>query len=205
MSNGHQANIYVLQIPYREAHITYKQKCVTDNSELSDIIDAQVNMVISSFPATDKQLVKFANETKNDPMLHAVMKCILYGCKNGQCPAYASFKDELCIINGIIFRGSRIVVPASMRNEMLCSIHEGHLGIDKQKNMSRNVLYWPNMNVDIEKKSQNCTTCLKYRPAQCKESYYEDHDVLGPWSKVGTDIFHWRGVNYILVIDYYSN
>ena len=34
------------------------------------------------------------------------------------------------------------------------------------------------MNVDIEKKSQNCTTCLKYRPAQCKESYHEDHDVL---------------------------
>ena len=74
--------------------------------------------------------------------------------ENGQCPAYASFKDELCIINGIIFRGSRIVVPASMRNEMLCRIHEGHLGIDKQKNMSRNVLYWSNMNVDIEKVSK---------------------------------------------------
>ena len=95
---------------------TFKQKCVTDNFELSAFIDAQVNMVISSFPATDKQLVKFANETKNDPMLHAVMNGILYGWKNGQCPAYASFKDKLCIINGIIFRGSRIVVPASMRN-----------------------------------------------------------------------------------------
>ena len=35
---------------------------------------------------------------------------------------------------------------------MLCRIHEGHLVIDKQNNMSRNVLYWPNMNVDIEKK-----------------------------------------------------
>ena len=70
---------------------TFKQKCVTDNSELNAIIDAQVNMVISSFPATDKQLVKFANETNNDSMLHAVMKCILYGWKNG--PAYASFTD----------------------------------------------------------------------------------------------------------------
>ena len=91
-------------------------------------------MVISSFPATDKQLVKFANGIKNYPMLHAVMKCMkLYVWKNGKCPAYESFKDELCIIQGIIFRGSRIVVPASMRNVMLCRIHEGHLGIDKQK------------------------------------------------------------------------
>ena len=105
-------------------------------------------MVISSYPVIDKQLVKLANETRNDPLLHAVMKCILYGLENGQFPAYGSFKDELCIINCIIFRGSRIVVPASMRNEMLCRIHEGHLGIDKQKNISINVLYWPNINVD---------------------------------------------------------
>ena len=33
-------------------------------------------MVISSFPAADKHLVKFANETKSGPMLHAVMNCI---------------------------------------------------------------------------------------------------------------------------------
>ena len=65
---------------------TFKQKCITDNSELSTIIYAQVNMIISSFPATDKQLVKFANYTKNFPMLHAVMKCILYGCKMANVP-----------------------------------------------------------------------------------------------------------------------
>ena len=40
-----------------ERHIEAKN--VADNSELSAIIDAQVNMVISSYPATDKQLVKF--------------------------------------------------------------------------------------------------------------------------------------------------
>ena len=52
-------------------------------------------MVISLFPATDKQLVKFANETKHFHMLHAVMKYILYGWKNGQCPVYANFKDDV--------------------------------------------------------------------------------------------------------------
>ena len=44
---------------------------------------------------------------------------------------------------------------------MLCRIHEGHLGIEKQKKMSMNVLY-TNMDVDIEKKSTNFTICLWY-------------------------------------------
>ena len=140
-----------------------------------------------------------------DPILYAVKNCILHGWKNGQCPAYASFKDELCVINGIIFKGSRIVVPVSMRNEMLCRIHEGHLGQDKQKSMARCVLYWPNMNVHIEEMSNKCAVCQMYKPAQCKESYHTDDDITGPWDKVATDCFHFRGHDYLLLVDYYSN
>ena len=181
---------------------SFNNDCI--DTELSDIVDAHVDLVIKSFPATDKQLIRFANETLKDPILYAVKNCILHGWKNGQCPAYASFKDELCVINGIIFKGSRIVVPVSMRNEMLCRIHEGHLGQDKQKSMARCVLYWPNMNVHIEEMSNKCAVCQMYKPAQCKESYHTDDDITGPWDKVATDCFHFRGHDYLLLVDYYS-
>ena len=182
---------------------SFNNDCI--DTELSDIVDAHVDLVFKSFPATDKQLIRFANETLKDPILYAVKNCILHGWKNGQCPAYASFKDELCVINGIIFKGSRIVVPVSMRNEMLCRIHEGHLGQDKQKSMARSVLYWPNMNVHIEEMSNKCAVCQMYKPAQCKESYHTDDDITGPWDKVATDCFHFRGHDYLLLVDYYSN
>ena len=182
---------------------SFNIECI--DTELSDIVDAHVDLVIKSFPATDKQLIRFANETLKDPILYAVKNCILHGWKNGQCPAYASFKDELCVINGIIYKGSRIVVPVSMRNEMLCRIHEGHLEQDKQKSMARSVLYWPNMNVHIEEMSNKCAVCQMYKPAQCKESYHTDDDITGPWDKVATDCFHFRGHDYLLLVDYYSN
>ena len=67
-----------LQIPYREAHLSKNVLLIILNSVLL-LMFKLIIIVISSFPATDKQLVTFANETKNDPMLHAVMKCILYG------------------------------------------------------------------------------------------------------------------------------
>ena len=133
-----------LVIPNTLSRASFNFYCI--DTELSDIVDTHVDLVIKSFPATEKQLIRFAIETLKDQ--------ILYGWKNGQCPAYASFKDELCVINGIIFKGSRIVVPVSMRKEMLCRIHEGHLGQDKQKSMTRSILYCPNMNVHIEEMSK---------------------------------------------------
>ena len=192
-----------LVIPDTLSRASFNINCI--DTELSDIVDTHVDLVIKSFPATDKQLIRFANETLKDPILYAAKNCILHGWKNGQCPAYASFKDELCVINGIIFKGSRIVVPVSMRNEMLCRIHEGHLGQDKQKSMARSVLYWPNMNVHIEEMSNKCAVCQMYKPAQCKESYHTDDDITGPWNKVATDCFHFRGHDYLLLVDYYSN
>ena len=43
------------------------------------------------------------------------------------------------------------------------------------------------------------------KPAQCKESYHTDDDITGPWDKVATDCFHFRGHDYLLLVDYYSN
>ena len=32
------------------------------------------------------------------------------------------------------------------------------------------------------------------------------HDIpVGPWEKVGSDLFHCLGQNYLLLVDYYSN
>ena len=168
-------------------------------------VDAQVNMVYTALPASRKQLERIVLETDKDPILSTVKNNIVNGWRNGSCPAYQSFKDELSIIQGVIMRGSRIVVPPNMRQEMLSRIHEGHLGIEKQRRMARDVLYWPNMNVEIERVTQECDTCQKFRYSLPKETYVRDDETYGPWEKVGTDLFYWDSKNYLIVIDYYSN
>ena len=108
--SGFQENTWLSQILCLEQALT--TACI--DTELSDIVDTHVDLVIKSFSATDKQLIRFVNETLKDPILYAVKNCILHGWKDGQCPA--SFKDELCVINGIIFKVSRIIVPVSIGN-----------------------------------------------------------------------------------------
>ena len=56
---------------------------------------------------------------------------------------YYHFRDELAVLNGVVLKGTRIVVPRSMRADMLERIHEGHLGTEKCRRRARTALYWP--------------------------------------------------------------
>ena len=50
---------------------------------------------------------------------------------------YWESRDELAVLDGVIYRGMKIVVPPSMRPAMLALIHGTHLGIVKFKRRAR--------------------------------------------------------------------
>ena len=148
-----------------------------------------------------------ARETELDPGLIALKRCIQEGWKAGECMAYANYKEELCYINGVIMKGQRVVIPTKLRKEHMDRIHVGHLGMEKQKRMARQIVFWPKMNKEIEQRVQECSACQKFRPAQRRETFKcdEDRNHLGPWERVGVDLFTWEREEYLLAIDYYSN
>eukprot|EP00057_Strongylocentrotus_purpuratus_P012550 XP_011667024.1 PREDICTED: uncharacterized protein K02A2.6-like [Strongylocentrotus purpuratus] len=101
-------------------------------------------------------------------------------------------------------KGSRIVVPSTMKKQMLDKIHEGHLGIEKCKRRAREVLYWPRINQDITEMVQNCNSCLMYKPKQQTESL-KPHTVPNrPWEKIAADLFTLNNKDYMVIVDYYS-
>jgi len=57
--------------------------------------------------------------------------------------AYWNFRDELSEAQGIILKGDKIVIPVSLRKEMLEKIHTSHLGVVECKQRARDVLFWP--------------------------------------------------------------
>lgn len=63
-----------------------------------------------------------------------------------------------------MFEGSKFVIPAALRKEMLGKIHEGHLG-ELCKRRAREVMYWPRMNQDTSQTTA-CEICLTYRLRQ---------------------------------------
>lgn len=166
-----------------------------------------VNIVKRSFPVSEEMWKKMAQATFNDEVLQKIIRGIKCGWSVHSIPApYNNLTDELSVIDGLLFKGSRVVVPEVLRKEMLENIHEGHLGMEKCKRRAKVALYWPNMNSEIEDAVRTCEICLKYRNKQLKEPMWVDEqERLSPWSKVGIDLFTLHGKNYVLLMDYYSH
>ena len=78
---------------------------------------------------------------------------------------YWPLRDELHIIEGLVFRGETLVIPPSMRHEWLTKLLESDLGIEKCKASARPIIYWPGMGRDIEETISRCSICAKYKQA----------------------------------------
>ena len=126
----------------------------------------------------------------------------------GQVPLNAqefwNYRDELSVANGLNVKGQKIIVPSSLRGEMVEKLHEGHLGINKTIARAREVLFWPGMTVDLTEKIKNNPVCLENRPSQQPELLRSSEIPPLPWAKVGTDILHKNSQNYLVTIDYCS-
>ena len=42
---------------------------------------------------------------------------------------YWSYRDEIGISDGVIFKGKQVIIPDAMRSDILHQLHEAHLGI----------------------------------------------------------------------------
>ena len=87
---------------------------------------------------SERKWAELAEETEKDCELR-----VIRSTADGSdiCPKpYVTFIDELTIVDGVILKGQRVIVPENMRAEMLQLIHEGHLGIEKCKRRARDIL-----------------------------------------------------------------
>ncbi|CAC5402739.1 unnamed protein product [Mytilus coruscus] len=75
---------------------------------------------------------------------------------------YWTFRDELSVIGGLLYKSNKAIVPKALQNEMLDKIHESHLGIVKCKSRARDVLFWIGMGQDIEDKVKACGLCAQH-------------------------------------------
>lgn len=117
---------------------------------------------------------------------------------------YWNYRDEISSIDGLMFKGLKLIIPKELRNEMLDKIHSSHLGMVKCKSRAREVLFWPSMNSDIEEKVSRCAICAVNQPQNPKEPLIPTEIPDRPWSKIGVDLFEFKGQHYLMSVDYFS-
>ena len=129
--------------------------------------DVQIHVcaVKAELPVSNRKWNEIAEETEKDEALKQVIRSI--NDDPNTCPKpYATFVEDLTVVDGVLLKGQRIVIPTKMRPEMRSLVHEGHLGIEKCKRRAREVMYWPNMNTDVCYFVSRCDICQTHRYAQ---------------------------------------
>ena len=63
---------------------------------------------------------------------------------------YWSYRDELAVTDGIILKGRCIIMPNSLRKQLLNQLHTNHMAIEKTKLLAHECVYWPSINTDIK-------------------------------------------------------
>ena len=149
--------------------------------------------------------------TVADAALQSLMNTIMTGWPQTKEEApdcnheYWNYKEELTVQDAVLFKGMKVIVPTSMRPQMIARVHSSHLGPDACVRRAHDVLFWPGMVGQIKDQVQRCEVCNDFLARQQKEPRMTHKIPETPWSKVGQDLFTEGGENYLVTVDFYSD
>lgn len=88
--------------------------------------------------------------------------------ETGNDPWLAAHQAIMTHRNGIAWMGSRMYVPATLRQSVLQRCHDsklgGHFGFLKKLHLTKRQFWWPQMRQDIKQYVKKCSMCVTTKP-----------------------------------------
>ena len=69
---------------------------------------------------------------------------------------WCRFQDELTGFKDVTIKILAIIVPESLRQDIVTKAHSTHQGVVRTKKCLRNAVYWPGMSSEIEEMCKDC-------------------------------------------------
>ena len=117
---------------------------------------------------------------------------------------YHSIAMDIHEVNDILMHHDKVIISAFLQPLMPNWFHEGHLGRNKCKMLAISSMFWFGMSKDIDDFVSKCSMSNFYRTWQPREPIILHEVPERPWQKVGADIFILFGLDYLLVVNYFS-
>ncbi|XP_060078694.1 uncharacterized protein LOC132558179 [Ylistrum balloti] len=206
-------DLYVQHVPGKQIPLadTLSRKFLPDTyPSMSEGINMHVHTVLDMLPVSDCKLHEIRFATSNDPDMCELVEVVRRGLpeKRYSCPSsvleYWNFRDQVTVNEGIVMKSQKVVIPRSLRQEMMDKVHSGHMGVDKCLQRARDVIFWPKMSSDITDMVLKCTTCLERRNSNPKEPILPRAVPEYSWQTIATDLFSWNEQDFVVAVDYYK-
>lgn len=185
-----------------------RSKQTHTDTNLLENTNIYVDSVISNLPVSGDYLASLREHLKADSTCSTLMKYCTDGWPDksqlqGELKRYWEDMAVLTVHDGLLLRGTRLVIPSALQGDVLHRLHEGHLGVTKCRGRAKDTVWWPGLSSQLNNMVLKCKICIKERQ-NVKEPLMPTDMPDRPWQTVGADLFTLRGKTYLLVVDYFS-
>ena len=145
-----------------------------------------------------------ATATREDPCLSKVLSLVRNGWSSNNdefASPYFKFRDELSIEFGCVLRGSRVVIPALLRESLLRELHSSHFGISRMKAVARSFFWWRGIDDEIATLCSSSDLCQQNARSPSKEQTHQWVYPSRPFERIHIDYAEFEGRMFFLVVD----
>lgn len=146
--------------------------------------------------ATPKRIDPIKEEKAKYELLRSLHSVITQGWPNtrSECLAHLhaliyfwNYCDKLAVIDGVILKGICILILQSLQADVLQQLHYAHQGAERCKLRAKGLVFWVNINRDVEDMIKFCAPCQHNQNMNLKEPLMPYDIPQKPWHTCGCD------------------
>ena len=107
-------------------------------------------------------------------------------------------------IEGVPFKGAKMLIPAKLRGKVLEGLHAAHQGVGGMQANATERFFWPYLNAALRQIRSVCKQCNENAPSQPAESMILSDPPEYPFQQVVTDFADMEGHDFIIYADRFS-
>ena len=121
--------------------------------------------------------------------------------------SYSRVGTQLTVtVDGLLLKGSHIVIPTSLQRQVLELAQEGHQGVNKTKYLLREKVWFPRIDAMVAKLLDECIACTASYDPKAREPLVMTELPSRKWSHLCADFYGPlpSGEYLLVVLDEYS-
>jgi transposase InsO family protein len=180
--------------------------------------EAYINYVTETSIPKSMTVAEIKTNTKRDVTLQTIIEAVQTGrwdkamnrenINRSTITSFYKIREELSVVESgdLLLRGTRIVIPSQLQQQVVELAHAGHQGMVKTKALIREKVWFAGINELVEKTIRSCMACQVATPTTTREPLRMSPLPQRPWSELSTDFGQVPGLNthFMVISDDYS-